>query len=376
MLKRFAQVSLVFLMVFAVASMVAAQTVAVDSVGANKKGSLLVFPLAQLNSGEDLNTYFFIGNDGANQDPINIKCYWMDGNQSVKNFTFELTHNQPKVFSADTAPNPFKDPAKGSLLCYAVQVDESTPIVWNHLYGYAALTDESVTPATYHFYNAYSFRVNSNGPDMFNDFSDGSGQLVLGGVRAYDKCQKYLVTNFIPYDDTATGIFTDAPDLTLWPCKQQVNQDRVPTYTKAKFDIWKYNEEKVTGAWKCIKCWWEGYLHQIDTEVSGAVWSRKGLNGANFLAATLGQGVDGLPPVARLRITGIASTVCNYGGVTSIPTGLLGVMVYADPTVEIEDPFVQPKAVHTLHGAGVTIDNGYIKVDVDPAGPVPEAPAQ
>jgi len=353
--------------------MVAAQTVAVDSVGANKKGSLLVFPLAQLNSDKRLDTYFFIGNDGANQDPINIKCYWMDGNQSVKNFTFELTHNQPKVFSAGTAPNPFKDPAKGSLLCYAVQVDESTPIVWNHLYGYAALT----TATTYHFYNAYSFRVNSNGPDMFDDFSDGSGQLVLGGVRAYDKCQKYLVTNFIPYDAAPTGdnIFRDAPDLTLWPCKQQVNQDRVPTYTKAKFDIWKDNEEKVTGAWKCIKCWWEGFLHEIDEDGS-QVWSLKGLNGANFLAATLGLNDSDLPPVARLRITGIASTVCNTGGAVTIPTGLLGVMVYADPTVEIEDPFVQPKAVHTLHGAGVTIDNGYIKVDVEPGGPIPEAPAQ
>lgn len=374
MLKRFAQVSLVVFMVFAVASMVAAQTVAVDTVGANKKGSLLVFPLVQQNSEltPALTTYFFIGNDGANRDPQNIKCYWMDGNQSVKDFVFDLTHNGSIVFTTEDAPNAFKDPAKGALLCYAVDLDEATPVPWNHLYGYAALTDGT----NYTFYNAYGFRVNGGGPDMWNNFNDGSGRLVLGGDKSYDKCQKYLVTTFIPYDPLAAAPFVHAPDLTLWPCVQQVNQDRVPTYTKAKFDVWNYREEKLTGAWQCFKCWFEGYLHVIgnktDTDFYGgwvydqnkSIYGGKGVNGDNFLAANL---LDA--QVARLRIQGVKSSQCSG----SVATGLLGVMLYGEPAGV--PPYVSPMAAHTLHGAGQTIDNGYIYVDWD-GGSVPEAPGQ
>ncbi len=58
-------------------------------------------------------------------------------------------------------------------------------------------------------------------------------------------------------------------DLTLVPCIQDLRQDRVPTCTKAKFDIWNENETKYTGAYQCLKCWFEGYLGDIGSYTIG-----------------------------------------------------------------------------------------------------------
>jgi len=391
MVKRFAQLSLAVFLVLALATVASA---GFNVPNTTQKGSMLVFPLVQLNTGQDLDTYFFIGNDASE---IPVKCYWMDENQSVKDFMFTLTANQPVVFSASYNPmgNSFNDLAKGSLICFASTEADSGPVIHNHLYGYAALVSGATPVAVY--YNAYSFRANGGlGAKLFEPIpaADGGGiEMILGGDASFDLCHKYLVTNFVPFDNNATpeGTIapwtTYAPDLTLWPCKQDLRQDRVPTFTKAKFDIWRWNETKLTGSYQCFKCFFEGFLHAIGDPLNEEyygdyIYKSKmtadqkqyrgpGANGTNFLASVIGFADDNLPPIARMRITGVKSDpVC---GVSTVATGLLGVLVYGNPAGTA--PFIYAEAAHTLHGAGWTTTPGWVKIDVDD-GTVPEAPAQ
>lgn len=389
MVKRFAQLSLAVFLVLALATVASA---GFNVPNTTQKGTMLVFPLVQLNTDLGFDTYFFIGNDDKKEVPV--KCYWMDENQSIKDFMFTLTANQPVVFSASYNPagNAFNDEAKGSLVCFASTVEDSGPVIHNHLYGYAALVGGKSETAVY--YNAYSFRVNGGGAGMITFPIDGGGaQLNLSGDTGFDLCHKYLVTNFVPADNATNpeGSIapwtTNPPDLTLWPCKQDLRQDRVPTFTKAKFDIWRWNETKLTGSYQCFKCFFEGFLHAIgdpaNTEYFGdyiykskmAVDQKQyrgpGANGTNFLASVIGFADDNLPPIARMRITGVKSDkVC---GVETVATGLLGVLVYGSPATTA--PFVYPEAAHSLHGAGWTATPGWVKIDVDD-GTVPEAPAQ
>lgn len=389
MVKRFAQLSLAVFLVLALATVASA---GFNVPNTTQKGTMLVFPLVQLNTDLGFDTYFFIGNDDKKEVPV--KCYWMDENQSIKDFMFTLTANQPVVFSAryNPAGNAFNDEAKGSLVCFASTVEDSGPVIHNHLYGYAALVKGVDAAAVY--YNAYSFRVNGGGAGMITFPIDGGGaQLNLSGDTGFDLCHKYLVTNFVPADNATNpeGSIapwtTNPPDLTLWPCKQDLRQDRVPTFTKAKFDIWRWNETKLTGSYQCFKCFFEGFLHAIgdpaNTEYFGdyiykskmAVDQKQyrgpGANGTNFLASVIGFADDNLPPIARMRITGVKSDkVC---GVETVATGLLGVLVYGSPATTA--PFVYPEAAHSLHGAGWTATPGWVKIDVDD-GTVPEAPAQ
>ncbi len=392
MLKRSVQLSLAVFLVLALATVASA---GFNVPNTNQKGTMLVFPFVQLNKGESLDTYFFIGNDDKKE--VSVKCFWMDDNQNNKDFMFTLTANQPVVFAASNNPvgNDFVDPAVGSLLCFASTVEDTGPVVHNHLYGYAALMSSTDTPV---YYNAYSFRVNGGGGNMITwPIPGGGAQLNLSGDTGFDLCHKYLLTNFVPYDDNGTVVITGAiapwndilvaPNLTLWPCKQDLRQDREPTFTKAKFDIWRWNETKLTGSHQCFKCFFEGFLHAIgdpaNTDFYGDyIYKKKmdaaqtqfrgpGAVGSNFLASVIGLQNANLPPIARMRITGVKSDkVC---GVTTTATGLLGVLTYA--TAPGTAPFIDPVAAHTLHGAGWTAQPGWVKIDVDD-GVVPEAPAQ
>ncbi len=107
--------------------------------------------------------------------------------------------------------------------------------------------------------------------------------------------------------------------LTLVPCKQDLRQDRSPTCTKAKFDIWNSNETKFTGAYQCIKCWYEGVLDGIKAP--------SGFGGEKFTFHSLHT------YAARFRVQGIASSVCQgqptAACTTSQAAPLIGLFAYA-----------------------------------------------
>jgi hypothetical protein len=396
MLRRFALVSLAIVLVFAMVTMASAkQNVATTST----KGSLLVFPKIltfdnATTSEIIVDTYISIGNDSPT--PVSVECYWMDNNQTIEDFQFKLTPNQPVFFSAfygggyETSLQvpPFR--GVGSLVCFAVSDQGDTQIKYNHLHGNALI---QVVGNPYWFYNAASFAA----PNGVQGAPIGTpGQLALDG-SVYDACPQYLLTNFFSApDDDDNNTLSVVPwpfraDLTLWPCRQDLRQDRTPTCTKAKFDVWNANEVKFTGAYQCFKCFYEGFLDEIGRKTHASDFSDGDTTqrGPGFGWEKFTR--DGLGTVgARMRVQGVASTVCDNkirgcpagAGVTKA-TPLLGIMMYAVDIGLINSNNAKTVIPYAggplLFGAGVTDGsalNPHGLVQWDPAGPTPEAPRQ
>jgi hypothetical protein len=292
----------------------------------SQKGSLLIFPkidtspIGTLTDGTLISrdTIIMISNDYYTEQWI--KCYWVDWQQQIQDFMFLLTPNQPIWFRASDGtgtgsaddPNanysitvpPFfpRDYTVGELKCWAVNAAGDQQVAFNHLYGNAMILDTFHSAAFE--YNAWAFTA--RGVAQGAPVGTG-GTLDLSGANgAYDACPQYLLFNFFAIGSSinlplgaGSATFRET-DLTLIPCIQDLRQDRVPTCTKAKFDIWNENETKYTGAYRCIKCWFEGYLDQIDTQQAG-----KGFGGEKFEYRNLHT------TAGRFRVTGVASTVCN-----------------------------------------------------------------
>ena len=163
MLRKLAHVSLAVFLVLAFAAMA---TAAPDVASTSKKGSLLVFPKV-VNALPNTETYIFIGNDST--QGTYVKCYWMDQNQSIEDFEFWVTANQPIVFSTnDNEYGPaFGDNRAGALTCWAEALSGTSDTSYlkfakfDHLYGYAMIkSGAGETPeGPYVFYNATSFAV-------------------------------------------------------------------------------------------------------------------------------------------------------------------------------------------------------------------------
>jgi len=290
----------------------------------SQKGSLLIFPKIDTSMIDDTgpfpvyrDTIVMIGNDYYTEQWV--KCYWVDQHQELQDFMFRLTPNQPIWFRASdgTGTGSADDPnvaagitvppffpgeyAAGELKCWAVDAAGSNQVAFNHLYGNAMIFDTQHGAAFE--YNAWAFTARgvAQGAPV-----GAGGTLILSGANgAYDACPQYLLFNFfaagssINLDEGAGFATFVETDLTLVPCYQDLRQDRVPTCTKAKFDIWNENETKYTGAYRCIKCWFEGYLDMIAVQVPG-----KGFGGEKFVYKNLHT------TVGRFRVTGVASTVC------------------------------------------------------------------
>jgi len=388
--KRTAWIALA--LVVALVGMVSMASAAQNVANTSQKGSLLIWPkIIVYNTGLDrfgqdenyIETEIYIGNDYY-QD-VWVKCYWVDALQNIEDFMFRLTPNQPVWFSAtygtdyqgymSVPPFVVDGNGTGELKCWAVNEAGTEQISFNHLYGNAWIFGrhpiEDDDGALYNYgellYNAYSFAAKQ----PFGSTVGTAGTLLLNGTTGYDACPQYLLTNFWPTESiTATW----GPDLALVPCKQDLRQDRTPTCTKAKFDIWNMNETKFTGAYQCIKCWYEGFLHKIGQVDS--YWGKTlGYGGDKFVYNTLHTSA------ARFRVQGVASTVCknkflmpdplNPGKFVDIcPDGakaspLLGLLLYADT-----DPFLMYSG-HTPFGAGL---DGSGFVYWDPQTPPAEAP--
>lgn len=282
-----------------------------DVTSVSKRGSLLVWPKIDTSDGKD--TIIMIGNDAASA--VTIKCYWMDACQNPWDFEVALTAYQPVWFSAKTgngskAVSEFgqglceenhasglgDDGAqfgKGELKCWAINipaVEDGLEQVkkFNYLYGNAIIIDPDLGRAFE--YNAWAFYLD-NVPA-----NPSSGSINLAGGE-YDKCPGYLIYNFfaqgavLSTDTAVPGPAFGDSTLTLVPCVQDLRQDREPICTKAKFDVWNENENKLTGAYQCIKCWFEGVL----TEIGEKTWNGcdlpscryTGVGGTKFTKGTL-----------------------------------------------------------------------------------------
>jgi hypothetical protein len=376
MVRKISIITLV--MAVALVGMVSMSSAAQNVANTSQKGSLLIFPKILVqgefeggagikapgsNLGQPpgfVDTYITIGNDYFQE--VWVKCYWVDSDQNIEDFMFRLTPNQPILFQASTGSGeigvtvpPF-GASRGELKCWAVNAAGDQQISFNHLYGNAIIIQENAGVV----YNAWSFTARA----ALNAIVGTGGNLKLTGLAGdYDACPQYLVTNFI----TADTIDPDAinPDLTLVPCQQDLRQDRTPTCTKAKFDVWNANETKYTGAYQCLKCWYEGFLDELGT-------AKIGFGGDKFTYNSLHT------DIARFRVQGVQSSVCKFGAATGafptcpagigVATPFLGVMLYAEHFVDGINGIL-PFAGYTPFGAGAD-GSGFVLWDA--AGDNPE----
>jgi len=234
----------------------------------SKRGSLLEFPKITTSTKIGTNvtdTIVMIGNDAATG--VTIKCYWMDKTQAAWDFEIFVTAYQPVWFSAKSGfgsvwVSQFGDNNTGELKCFAIDPNPApgTPgtlealLKFNYLYGNALIIQ--TTPISRAFeYNAWAFFLD-------NSPANPNGPINLGGGE-YDYCPAYLIYNFFSQGAVADGADFGTTTLTLAPCQQDLRQDKSPVCGKAKFDIWNENEAKLTGAYQCVKCWFEGVLTNI-----------------------------------------------------------------------------------------------------------------
>ena len=164
------------------------------------------------------------------------------------------------------------------------------------------------------------------------------------------------------------GLFRSlGSDLTLVPCKQDLRQDRIPTYTKAQFDIWNEDEVKSTGAYMCFKCWLETTFAPHPVYSAGAgTWRNFDKFGIDNLHTDMGF----------FRVTGVFSTACKaidwysyfpppyYGSYVTVPSPLIGVISH-------QVSLVGGRSATTgtnLNTAGFD-DTGFVKWDVQDAHP-------
>jgi hypothetical protein len=310
MVRRGRFVSLV--LVILLACMSGVSSVAQENVtSTSKKGSLLVFPFIHTGNGQAFDTIVSIANDGSS--PVTVKCYWMDSDQNPSDFEFSLTPYQPAWFSAKTGLGSkgvaeFGGGLSGDLKCWAIDTttDQESVKRDNHLYGSAMLinTDENGTEAFEYDAWAFALRTDISSPNPY------SGPLNLNGTTDYDACPGYLVYNFFSYYANVPQPFgTGRSWLILSPCQQDLRQDRSPICTKAKFDVWNENETKFTGAYGCVKCWFEDVLQALDYYT----WygcdlphcKAMGAGGGNFFRYTLHT------DLGRLRVTPSTFQACS-----------------------------------------------------------------
>jgi len=296
----------------------------------SKRGSFFVLPKINtwtngggLSVAPTIDTIVTIGNDGATGTWV--KCYWMDSDQYAWDFEFFITANQPVWFSAKTGEgnalgiSEFGDNKTGELKCWAIDIDppgEATEIKkkFNFLYASAVIIESAPVVAAYE-YQAWAFNLYTVGQIPSGD---PAGPLQLDGLE-YDKCPAYLVYNFWAADNDGYG-FGGNSTLSLSPCQQDLRQDRAPVCTKAKFDIWNENEIKFTGAYQCVKCYFEGELFDIGNKIWK--WSdvakpkKSGVGGNKFTENVLHT------DIGRFRVTPELSTACNgvfaYNGIDSL----------------------------------------------------------
>jgi hypothetical protein len=298
----------------------------------SQKGSLLIFPLINVDTEDSSNTLIEISNDQTSK--VHVECNYVNERKDRVDFDFTLTGKAtaswevltgsgdiaaPLFPSSGTFPGNFR---RGELICFATDAAVLNQIAFNHLTGTAtvvALADRDARQAKQAFrYNPWSFvaRDASGLPAADNTIQGTPGDLQLTGAndgRSYDGCPAYNIVNFMPNGATLDGVTTIDNDLAGVSCNQDLRQDFTLHTTKLKFTLWNVNENSFTGTWICVDS-----VFSFGT--GGGDRSPALTNGSNFDFSVLRT------DNARYQVKGVASTQCPVKpfGTTEI-SGLLGV---------------------------------------------------
>ncbi|MGI9213208.1 MAG: hypothetical protein ACR2HF_12125, partial [Methylococcaceae bacterium] len=172
----------------------------------------------------------------------------------------------------------------------------------------------------------------------------GTSDLILNGQPGgYDSCPAYLMGQFSPSGSPAPGNQVyGKTTLDVSSCRQDLRQDFYRNNTKLQFDVWKFDETRLTGAYHCANSFAETTLDGINTAPQ------------NFSAALL-KDAD------YYRVQGVKSTQCS----DSETAGLVGVQTSLIPGMG---------AVSTeLAGSNMAAPAGFIKWDAFPGQEAPAA---
>jgi len=281
------------------------QTGMAANANTTQKGSLLIYPKIDVRNGTS--TWVRMVNDS--KDPVTVKCYYMDVEKHRVDFEFPLTKNQPVLFDAATgysstrSMNAFPQgpgyPGYGELVCFTVSDDGSALRTYNQLSGTATVADIRTGAAEY---SAWSFRAVGEVADEKRIDLDGSH---------YDTCPAYLFGQYSPAGTPAPGKQVyGATTINISGCRQDLRQDFNWNNTKLQFDVWKYDETRLTGAYHCANSFAETTLDGVKTAPQ------------NFSAALLKD-------AAYYRVQGVKSTQCT----DSQNTGLVGIQTSVIPTL-------------------------------------------
>lgn len=343
------------------------------------KGSLLIFPEINVDPKFGANTIIEISNDQTTS--VHIECSYVNQAKGRVDFDFNLSGkgtaswevltgvgenegsvlNVPLFPTGGSFPNGTPgftvDPARGELICFAVDQAGQNQIAYNHLTGTATEVDDaiktSVLQASFR-YDAWSFiarsaTINVGASDGTVQGTPGNLQLTGGGAGTYDGCPLYNVASFMPNVSTlpSSGLETFDNGLSVVSCNQDLRQDFILHITKLQFTIWNSRESSFSGTYQCVDS-----VAAVDLSPANPNL----VVPTNFNFTVLGTND------ARFQVQGVASTQCPVP-VPSENAGLLGVL-----TSSVGFPGTTATAVL----GSTTFDIGLVSGFVlwDPAGSV------
>jgi len=312
-----------------------------DVASPTKKGSLLVFPQINVDPAIGGTTFIEIAND-QNQS-VKVKCYYINEQKSRRDFSFTLTGKATVSWDAGTspvavdgpiAPPPFPPQGpypqfgskyRGALICWAVNDDVTTQILWNHLHGQATVISiDPRGPRKAFTYNPWAFAGLSHKHDDHGRHDDHDeegkplsepGRLLLNGDDGdYDACPVYNTTTFMPNGGKLGNVKNFNNSVSVISCKQDLRRDFRVNLTSLNFTTYNSRENSFTGASQCIDSVRSLALTPANHELNF---------GTNFDALTL-QTPDG-----KYKVWGAKSAGCQAKigreMVRSTETGVLGV---------------------------------------------------
>ena len=270
-----------------------------DRVGANVKGSLLVFPRVEVmwsHDGTQLRQNAFVELANDSDEPVIVRLYFVNGDEPLAADGSERSHqgwntlttdlvltaHQPMYWSALSGepvglppwtdldpgwPPGRPDPAgswtralRGYIYAWAVN-GEGEEIRHDHLSGRVTTVDYAGSTGWEH--DAFAFQVAD--PAVAPGQPTGTpGVLHLDG-NEFVPVFEMLVMDFQAvgsdaYSGPSMGVATDT-SLTVFPVSVDLNAaSNVPRMTKADFTVWNEWEVQFTGAHRCLTGWDQTWL--------------------------------------------------------------------------------------------------------------------
>ena len=316
-----------------------------------EKGSLLIFSNVEVrwdaNGNLTQDVFIQLSNDHPND--LRVIAFFVNGDEPLAATEFErahpgwnhvsnsfwLTGNQPvswKVSTGDSdalgglSPFTVLDPAgpgdlpgrpamdgttdrvlRGFIYLWAVD-NQRQEIRWNHLSGDATIVSYAGDRAAWQ-YNACAFRMIREGV-AHGQPSDSPGELRLNGIE-YCAPPSQLLMNLQTvgsdgFSSAGTLTMSDT-DVTLHPVSVdfRAHLGATPITTKADYAVWNTQRVKFGAGFRCVTCWDQTLLSQYGID--------------QYSLAIL------MSHVAKVRIDGIASALCDTESVQSEAAALLGV---------------------------------------------------